>query len=172
LVSADNGVTWVAVDTTRGLHNQWEEQAIHVASYVTPSAQVRVRFVAADLGTASTVEAGIDDVDVYDGALARVDVPRAREPRLRFDVVSPNPFTTRVQLVLSDLPQPRALAVNIVDIGGRLVRSLHRAPATAGTLQLTWDGRDQRGRSVPAGVYFAEAHVGSEATRVRLIRMP
>jgi choice-of-anchor B domain-containing protein len=170
LVSGDNGLTWTRVDTTRGLHNAWEEQAIHVAQYVTPSANVRVRFVAADLGDASTVEAGVDDISVYDGGLTTVDVP-TDGARVRFRTPSPNPFQDRVALSLQ-LAQAGAVAVDVLDVFGRRVRTLHRGAVTAGMLHLVWDGRDDRGASAPAGVYFAEARLEGSRTRVRFIRMP
>jgi choice-of-anchor B domain-containing protein len=170
LVSGDDGVTWTPVDTTRGLHNAWEEQAIHMAQYVTPSANVRVRFVAADQGHASTVEAGVDDISVYDGGLATVGVPGG-DARVRFGTPSPNPFQERVALSL-EIARNGAIAVDVLDVFGRRVRALHRDVATAGTLRLEWDGRNDRGTSVPAGVYFAEARMDGSSTRVRFIRMP
>ena len=171
LISNDNGTTWVPVDTTRGLHNAWEEQAIHVASYVTPTNQVRVRFIAADLGNATTVEAGIDDVTSYDGVLAAVGVPEASGSGLRFGGISSNPFRSSVSFAL-ELPRAGALAVDVLDVTGRRVKALHRGPAAAGSLHFTWDGRDERGRQASAGVYFAEARQGGENSRIRLIRMP
>jgi len=71
-----------------------------------------------------------------------------------------------------ELDRRGAVAVDVLDVFGRRVRTLHRGVAATGTLRLEWDGRDDRGASVPAGVYFAEARMEGSSTRVRFIRMP
>jgi len=67
-VSNDNGATWTNVETigpsgpdTAG---GWVYHSFKVADFVTPTAQVRVRFVASDEGGDSTIEAAIDDFKV------------------------------------------------------------------------------------------------------------
>jgi hypothetical protein len=66
-VSADNGVTWVNMETVSTNAGDWVQRTFTVSDYVTPSAQVRFRFRASDTGTDSTVEAGVDDfsIDAY-----------------------------------------------------------------------------------------------------------
>ena len=65
---------------------------------------------------------------------------------------------------------PLALAVYGAD--GRLVRALRSGPAAAGILRLDFDGRDARGRALPAGVYFlrAEGRAWSRVTKVVVSR--
>jgi hypothetical protein len=65
----------------------------------------------------------------------------------------PNPFTgvTRVRFSLAaDGP----VRVAIYDVAGRLVKRIAEGVYSAGRYNLHWDGRDTRGRSVNAGVYF------------------
>ncbi len=45
--------------------------------------------------------------------------------------------------------------VNIVDMTGRLVRSLHHRASAGESVSLHWDGRDETGRDVVSGVYYA-----------------
>jgi hypothetical protein len=67
-ISNDGGQSWTAVDTTRGVLNDWDEATIRVADYVTPTNQVKLRFVAADEGDPLTVvEAAIDDASARRG---------------------------------------------------------------------------------------------------------
>jgi len=66
---------------------------------------------------------------------------------------SPQPARGEQRLTLS-LPAPGRLRVEIYDVAGRSVRTLADAPYPAGSHRLSWDGRDDRGRPVPAGVYF------------------
>jgi hypothetical protein len=171
LISNDNGATWVPVDTTRGMHNYWYERTLRVADCVTPTNQTRLRFVAADYGAYSVVEAGIDDIITYDAALYPVAVPGGGAlARLAFRAPRPNPSFGPVGLVL-DLPRADWLDVEVLDLAGRRVRALHRGPAAAGPLPLRWDGTDEAGRAAPAGIYFARARTATERVETRFARL-
>jgi hypothetical protein len=82
--------------------------------------------------------------------------------------VFPNPFSavTRIELVL---PARAALEVGVYDLGGRRVRDLDRSLREAGRHVLAWDGRGERGESLPAGIYFLRAAAGGAERVQRLI---
>jgi choice-of-anchor B domain-containing protein len=166
LISNDNGATWVPVETTHGWHNHWEECAIAVADFVAPSAQMRLRFVASDLGNSSLVEAGVDDLTTYDAASGTADVPEGAPRALRFRAPWPNPARGAVSLVL-EVPAPGVAEIELLDTAGRLVRTLYRTAAGAGAVEVRWDGTDEQGRAAPAGLYFARARSGSREARTR-----
>jgi choice-of-anchor B domain-containing protein len=67
-ISNDGGTTWTTLEVVgpagAGTAGGWIEASFDVASVITPTAQMRVRFVASDLGTGSIVEAAIDDFTV------------------------------------------------------------------------------------------------------------
>lgn len=69
--------------------------------------------------------------------------------------VAPNP--ARVSATVSvDLDAHASLTVTIHDVTGRRVRSLRDGlERPAGRYEIRWDARDDTGRDVPAGVYFA-----------------
>jgi hypothetical protein len=52
---------------------------------------------------------------------------------------------------------------------GRRVRSLYDGPAATGRHSLGWDGRDDTGRRLPSGVYFARLSLGDETRTRRLV---
>lgn len=60
-----DGTTWVNVETIgptgQIARGGWAQHAFRVADFVNPSATVQMRFIAADLGGGSIVEAAIDD---------------------------------------------------------------------------------------------------------------
>jgi choice-of-anchor B domain-containing protein len=170
-ISNDNGQTWTPVDTTRGMHNHWMEKTIRVADYVAPTAQVRVRFQAADYGVGGVVEAAIDDLTAYDAAAIPLAVgPSGGPTRLAFRAPSPNPARGVVRLSL-EVPSPGGVRVELVDVTGRQLRVLHDGRAEAGRLSLSWDGADGRGRRVPAGLYFARATTATGTAVTRFARV-
>jgi hypothetical protein len=79
----------------------------------------------------------------------------------------PNPFnpTTTIRFKLA---QPAATRVTVVDLAGRLVRTLVAAELAAGDHQLAWDGRDGAGLPAAAGVYLAVVASGGQRASVRL----
>ena len=65
-VSNNNGASWVPVHQTTGTGSAWEGAEFRVGQFVTPTNQVRVRFIAADGSVASVTEAGIDNFIVQE----------------------------------------------------------------------------------------------------------
>ena len=71
---------------------------------------------------------------------------------------TPNPFVTEVQIPWGDG------SAGIFDVAGRRIRLLGRHASAGGTL--IWDGRDDVGRVVPAGVYLVRPDGPGSAVRV------
>jgi hypothetical protein len=68
-------------------------------------------------------------------------------------VVGPNPFADRVHIRFG-LERAGFVGGRILGADGRLLRRLFQGQLPAGWHEWTWDGRDERGRLLPAGVYF------------------
>ena len=83
----------------------------------------------------------------------------------------PNPSrgAARVAFLLTS---PGKATLDIMDTRGRRLRRLVDARLAAGPQELTWDGRDNVGRELPAGVYFAVLRSAgiSQSRRIVLIR--
>jgi hypothetical protein len=65
----------------------------------------------------------------------------------------PNPAAGQSTVMLQS-PAPAAVRYEIVDLLGRSVRVVELGRMSAGWNRIDWDGRDQEGKSVPAGLYF------------------
>ncbi len=63
-ISNDDGQTWVPLELVTESAGQWVERRFPVAQFIAPTANMRLRFIARDLGAGSLVEAAIDDVSV------------------------------------------------------------------------------------------------------------
>jgi flagellar hook assembly protein FlgD len=67
---------------------------------------------------------------------------------------TPNPSTGQV-MIRYTLPKATAVTIEVFDAAGALVRRLAEGQRPAGSFTTTWDGRDDNGRELPTGVYFA-----------------
>jgi hypothetical protein len=70
--------------------------------------------------------------------------------------------------LLVDLPQSSVARVEILDLTGRRLRTLANGTMPKGATVLMWDGRDDGGRSMPAGIVFARLSTPKETRMVRL----
>ena len=65
----------------------------------------------------------------------------------------PNPFNPTTQ-IRYDLPNNELISINIYDVTGRKVKSLIGENQVAGYRSITWDGTNNLGQSVSAGMYI------------------
>ncbi len=74
-ISNNNGANWsnleVVGPTGAGSSGGWVEVELNIGDFVTPTSQVRVRFIAEDAGTGSVIEAAVDAISV--GGLTCMD---------------------------------------------------------------------------------------------------
>jgi len=72
----------------------------------------------------------------------------------------PTPFRDRTAIECA-LARDGEMTLGIYGVDGRRIRTLATGSQTAGLHRYVWDGRDDGGHEVPAGVYFARLHAGS-----------
>jgi hypothetical protein len=89
-------------------------------------------------------------------------------PAFSLEVVGANPFRGASRLSWS-LPLPCEVSLQIHAVDGRAVRTLLSGPRAADVGRIDWDGRDDGGRLVPAGIYWARLESGSERLSARLV---
>jgi hypothetical protein len=93
-----------------------------------------------------------------------VDVP-APALRERWASARPNPFRARTRVVWDGTAGPVAVAV--FDVRGVQVRDLGESRSGGSE----WDGRDDDGRPVPSGVYWARVTSPDRQTSVPMLRL-
>ncbi len=82
----------------------------------------------------------------------------------------PNPGRGSTHFRLA-LPHDAVPHVALYDVAGRRIRLLHEGALPAGDHALAWDGRDDGGREVGAGVYFARAGWEGFRAERRVVRL-
>jgi hypothetical protein len=86
------------------------------------------------------------------------DLPEPPAPAtgvFSLDQNRPNPFSRNTAIRFS-LGQSGQAEVAIFDAGGRRVRTLVRQVMAAGPHEIVWDGKDDLGRSLSAGIYWSQ----------------
>ncbi len=73
----------------------------------------------------------------------------------------PNPFNpqTRIQFALE---RDAHVTLRVFDVHGRAVRQLVDSYLSAGPRTVDWDGKDQRGLTLPSGAYFLRLEGGGK----------
>ncbi|MBD3235598.1 MAG: hypothetical protein GF330_02710, partial [Candidatus Eisenbacteria bacterium] len=139
----------------------WQDAVCDISEHICGAVQVRFRFVSDNAGVGPGWY--VDDVALDDGTAgaATVDlrpegggaVDRA-ETRLLLLGPAPNPSTGGARIAWQ-LPHETRGELSIWDAQGRHVRTLLRGALPAGPGAVRWDGRDEAGRRMPAGLYHA-----------------
>ena len=83
----------------------------------------------------------------------RVTIPSGAPRVLALGRIRPNPFRPSAQFRVS-LDRDGPYVVRVFRADGSLVRTLADSRGREGTLPFTWDGTDDRGRPVGAGIYL------------------
>ncbi len=81
----------------------------------------------------------------------------------------PNPSTGDV-LVEWTIGEPMRVRVDVLDVRGRVVKTLVDGPRTSQDDFARWDGRDHAGNEVAAGVYFLRVRAGDRTSSRKLVR--
>lgn len=191
--SVDSGGTWTALagENTRPGHgvtdgyaggvqpldepgydgNQrfWITEETDLSAYAGLE-DVRIRFRMTSDGGDQRNGIFVDDVSVLGwapGVPLEAAVPGTPPAYLSL-TASPNPVRGATRIYYR-LPVPSAVRVSIYDVSGRELRVLSQGLAQAGERSLVWDGRDARGRMVPAGAYFAHIKADQKSAAAKLL---
>lgn len=82
--------------------------------------------------------------------------------------ISPNPFNPSTMITYW-LDTSGPIEIHVHDAGGRRVRTLVRAPVGAGRHEINWDGRDDAGRFLAAGVYHILLRSGGRVSTAKAV---
>jgi len=114
---------------------------------------------------------GFNDTWEYTPA-ALVSVPDLVGGGSRLALAPPRPNPSRGESAIAfTLPGAARAALEVYDVGGRRVRRLLDTALPAGAHTVTWDGDDDRGRAVGAGIYFVQLRCGRDEVTQRVLRL-
>ena len=104
---------------------------------------------------------------------ANLPAKQQESPPAEFSIQSwrPNPFAGSAVLRFA-LPKGQLVRLQILDAQGRRVRQLANHSLPAGAHALEWDGRNEAGTRVGAGVYFYQFVAGEHRVNGRVALVP
>lgn len=121
----------------------------------------------------------IDDIYLEDTDSTNLDNPCSPPPAevdrldrgtLFWSGISPNPSHGHVEIDMA-IPGGEDPVLGVFDPVGRRLASLHAEAVSGGEWRALWNGRNEGGHLVPAGVYYVRVRAG-EAVRIhRIVRL-
>ena len=94
------------------------------------------------------------------------DAPFTR--RLALMPNSPNPFRGGTAMSFS-LPEPSRTEIVVYSVAGRKIATVCDRELSAGDHSVAWDGRDESGRPVAAGIYFYRLRAGTDVLTKKMV---
>lgn len=110
-------------------------------------------------------------------AVVNIEAPRRPQPAsvgekepVTLASLRCDPFVSMNSSVIGySLPQDGVVEIGIWDASGRKVRSLANEFVTKGRYSVSWNGKDEKGRALPAGIYFVRLAGPGLASTSKLI---
>jgi 3',5'-cyclic AMP phosphodiesterase CpdA len=114
-------------------------------------------------GTYSDYERRIyDDQIVLTRSLSDIAVPEG----ISFSRCYPNPFNTETAIEYY-LPEPCRITIKIIDFQGKIIRVLDDGEKNSGISRTIWDGKDEDGNTVTAGLYLYRIETSTGLTEIK-----
>jgi hypothetical protein len=166
LVSAGSLVPWLDYSPLAGVVNPGEMVEVEVSfdatGLVFGDYYADLTFNSNDADMAQQVIPVI--LTVTDDATPVEVAPLA----FRFEGAAPNPFNPATTMRFN-LPVAGHAELKLFDVQGRVVRTLIDGHRAAGQNEVRWDGRDQSGRQVASGTYYARLVAADQSSVKSLV---
>ena len=96
----------------------------------------------------------------------------ARPAQYRLGDSYPNPFNPAVVIPLDLTTDAAGVSLTVYDVLGRRVRQVWQGALPVGTHRFTWNGRDEVGRDVAAGVYLYRVEIDGRVETKKMMKLP
>ncbi|HPG40717.1 MAG TPA: C25 family cysteine peptidase [bacterium] len=134
--------------------------------------KIRLRFHFGSTGQAEDAGWYIDDFFVFDKTTVNIADQHDEKPS-RFDFWQnyPNPFNAET-VIGYELPENSFVEMTVYNMLGQKVKTLVAEPQQPGRYRARWQGTDEQGRPVSAGIYLVQFRAGtySGIKKITLLR--
>ena len=156
-VSDDSGKSWKTLQSITGRKGFFTQKSVYLRHFTGPGEDhVTFRFLIVTDSTGQADGVFIDDISVIvsDKITGISHGEKASIPQHFYLKQNyPNPFnpTTKIEYGIAKTTRVNLVVYNVL---GQRVRTLVNALQKPGRYTVQWDGKDDRGRPVPTGIYF------------------
>jgi hypothetical protein len=138
---------------------------VDISPTCSPSPSDVIRFITEDLRIPGRFDTCATTVTCTGDVTGVPTTPTA----LTFSAPRPNPASGSIVLGFT-MPRAGPARLAVFDASGSRVRTLLDQECGAGARTLVWDGRDERGRELPGGIYYLRLEAGgSQVSRTAVI---
>jgi hypothetical protein len=116
-------------------------------------------------------QVGLDGIFLTNAQNAIIDLPAPPVTTALSLTAFPNPAAPMTSIA-ADLAAPADVRLRVVSAAGRVVREIYAGRLGAGRVAFPWDGRDESGARVSAGVYFLNLTAGDLSAVERIAVIP
>ncbi|MFH1866253.1 MAG: C25 family cysteine peptidase, partial [Candidatus Eisenbacteria bacterium] len=158
-----------ALDMLGSVGNNWLEYRYGLPGTAGDTLQIRFRLTTDGAEVAEGVY--VDDVSVIMSDVpsdTSVEGAQGEEPMLLLHQNHPNPFSPST-LISFSLLTAGEVDLTVYNVQGRLIRTLLGETRPAGEYEVAWDGADESGVDVAAGVYLYRLRLGEQEETRKMI---
>ena len=105
-------------------------------------------------------------------ATAVLTTAAVRPAQYRLGDSYPNPFNPQVVIPLDLAMDAAGVSLTVYDVLGRRVRQVWDGPLRVGSHRFVWDGRDEAGKGVAAGVYIYKVEIDGQVEAKKTTKLP
>jgi len=161
-VELSNGLSTVVIKRVIGQQNVWVKDTMIVSNFISPTANMRIRFIAVDASPGHVVEAGVDRFEVID--LVQTSTTEGLDAPMVELALAPNPLTGPAT-VAYDLGVVEALENATFEVHDMLGRKLFTKQLAEAAGQFSFE------LQAPAGTYLGSIRVNGKILRnVRIVK--
>lgn len=171
--STDGGRNWILLSRVDASEGVWKRVEVPLRLYLGDLTTVQLRVTAQDGGLATVVEAGIDDLEVFDAGKGAIPDPGDGHGTETVQILNPRPHPMGDESILRfQTPVSTPVRLDLYDVSGRRVRSIGDVILPAGASGLPFDARDDQDLRLGSGVYILrmETPDGTRSRSVRILR--
>lgn len=158
-----------ALDVLGSIGNDWLEYSYTLAGEPGETLRVRFRFTSDEADVAEGIY--IDDISLTTSAApddTGNTVPNDQALPMVLYQNLPNPFSPATTIRFTTYAHAE-IELAVYNVQGRLIRTLERGYRTAGDHEVVWDGTDEFGADVAAGVYLYRLRIGEDEETRKMI---
>lgn len=156
--SSDGGQTWKQLgDAYTGALGNWTVDFRSLNDFCGPGfedVRLRFHFVSDTVQGYPALGWYIDDIAIHSGEVSVHNLSQDHTPQsYRLFDNYPNPFNAQT-VIRFQLPKAGLVKLSVYNLLGQEIRTLTNNHYQAGDYQLSWNGKNNLGNSVPSGIYF------------------